>query len=247
MVAVTIEESDEERSIVTPELRLRFRWIGDRWAHAIDIRPGPWQTAADSIEGGDGVVDPVAVGILTYQEIHFQREGDNVLALALGRTGPHHCSAAFRVSHRAWEQPHFRLKDILQQRSRSLVEIDVADRCRIDAPILEARYQVHAPPIVTHLGDSGDAEAPDGYHRGWRSILVWEAAVENNYDVVLEALPKDMGARVAILDRGPAGDWHVRVAAAMSHGDGTARFSYTWEHHRVRVIHTTNGGGEGSE
>jgi hypothetical protein len=38
MGAVTIEESDDERSIVTPNCRLVFRQIGDRWTHGIEVR-----------------------------------------------------------------------------------------------------------------------------------------------------------------------------------------------------------------
>jgi hypothetical protein len=233
---VTIEESDDERSIVTPELRLRFHWVGDRWAHAIDIRPGPWQAAADSIEGGTEPGDPEGVGRPTYQEIHFQPDGDAVLALAVGRSGHHHISASFRVHHRAFEVPHFRIPNILQRRSVSRVEIDVADRCRAETPALEARYRVHAPPIVTHLGDSADGAAPGRFHRDWRPGLAWEASVAENYHVALGTSEGEAGSRVAVLDRDPAGDWFVRVAPREAAPRGTTRFSYSWEHHRVRVI-----------
>ncbi len=218
MSTIVVEESSDQYAIMTPDLRLRFFWAGDRWTHAIDLGPGPWQTAVEAVEWHDengGVAGP------TYQQVHLQRDGDDVLALAVGKAGAHHFSASFRVSYKTWRRTHFRRDNILQDRSESRVEIDVADRCRTDGGDLEARYVVLEPPICTFLGNSEDGKAPGGFSRNWRSHLVWEAAVKNNYDVSVEAVPAPATSRIAILDRDETGRWLVRIAPALEAVRGT--------------------------
>ena len=85
---IEIEEGDEEKSIVTPDLRLRFRWTGDRWTHTIALRVGPWKTVATAIEGSAD--DDLGVSRPTFQDLHLQRDGDEVVALTVGQSGPHH-------------------------------------------------------------------------------------------------------------------------------------------------------------
>jgi hypothetical protein len=230
---ISIEETEDERSIVTPDLRLRFRWLGDRWTHFIDIRPGPWQTVAQAIEWSAD--EPNRVPGPTYQELHLQRDGDDAVALAVGRAGSHHFSASFRVHFRAWRQAHFRKESILQDRSESCVEIDVADRCRSGLDGLEARYKVLAPPVHTFLGDRDDSEAPERWSPKWRPHLVWEANVPKNYDVFLGAWSHGPATRVSILRRDPE-CWTVRAAPERLGDGGTSRFAYTWGHGRVSVF-----------
>lgn len=233
MSAVVVEESEEIRSIVTPDLRLRFERVGDRWTHAIDIRPGPWQLAASAVEWQAD--DPSQVPGPTLQELHFQSDGDAILALAVGQAGPHHFSASFRVSYRSWRQAHQRLGDIVQDRSESVVEIDVADRCRANSPAPESRYVVHEPPIVNFLGLDQDRQRSADFSRDWRSVIVWEANVSGNYDVVLRASPEPPAARVSILEHAERGPWLVRVAPDQPAVAATSRYAYSWLHARVKV------------
>jgi hypothetical protein len=233
--AVVVEESEDVRSIVTPDLRLRFRRAGDRWTHAIDIRPGPWQTAADAVEWLAD--DPSQVPGPTYQELHFQRDRDGVVALAVGQAGSHHFSASFQVSYRSWRQAHFQLDDVLQDRSESRVEIDVADRCRSVRSAVEARYVVHKPPICSFLRDSQDGDGSADFSRDWRSLVVWEANVKGNYDVVLRASPEPTASRISILEHQEQGPWLVRIAPGQPPITATSCFSYIWEHARVNAFH----------
>ncbi|HEX8199640.1 MAG TPA: hypothetical protein VF590_04080 [Isosphaeraceae bacterium] len=242
MSAVVVEESEDVRSIVTPDLRLRFRRSGDRWSHAIDIRPGPWQTAASAVEWPAD--DPSGVPGPTYQELHFQRDRDGVVALAVGQAGSHHFSASFRVSYRSWRRVHFRRDDILQDRSESLVDIDVADRCRSVGSAVEARYVVHEPPIDTFLGDSRDGDASAGFSRDWRSSVVWEANVEGNHDVFLRASREPSASRISILEHQEKGSWLVRIAPDQPPTTATSRFSYTWGHARVKAFHRPTDSGD---
>jgi hypothetical protein len=221
--SITIEESDDERSIVTPDLRLRFRWLGDRWTHAIDIRPGPWTTLASAIERADHWT-PVP----TYQELHFQGEGEEILALGVGRDGAHHFSASFRVSYTARRVYHDDLR-IVADTSLSRVEIDVADRCRAESDRPEARYSVHSPPVRSRLGESSEGE---------ESFHAWEAAIRNSCDVFVSALSEPADTRVLALDRGGDG-WSVRVTPVNKVVAGTNRFAYAWGHSRMSTFEKT--------
>ena len=233
MSAVTIEESEDERSIVTPDLRLRFRKRGDRWTHAIDLGPGPWQTLADSLDATGEDLDDVARPV--FQDLHFQHEQDAVVALAIGQSGAHHFSASFRVSFRAYRVSHPTSATILQDRSESEVLIDVADRCRAVGK-KESHYLVRKPMSHTFLGDSRDQDQPTGYSTEWRACLVWETDRPDNYDVHIRAVSDPAASRVSIVRRTVAGDYHVRAAPVVLDKSGTQRCSYIWGHHRVNAF-----------
>jgi hypothetical protein len=229
---VTIDDGDEERSIVTPELRLKFRRLEDRWTHGIGIGPGPWLTLAEAVEWTSAADDPTRVVSPTYQDIHIQQDGADVLALLVGQAGPHHFSASLRVSHRVYD--HERSRSFGLEYSNSRVEFDVADRCRAEVQALECNYVVHNPPVVTHLGDSRDTDAAEGFVRDWREILVWETCTENNYDVSIRGLlDHDRPTRVSLSDRDPTGGWRVRVAPRFLTPRGTSRIRYSWSYTRV--------------
>lgn len=229
---VTIDDGDEVRSIVTPELRLRFTRLGDRWTHALDIRPGPWQTLAEAVEWVSADEDPTRVVSPTYQELHFQQDGAAVLALLVGQAGPHHFSASVRVTHRVYAQD--KSHDFGMEYSESCVEFDAADRCRAEVQSVECNYLVHEPPVILHLGDSADGDAAEGFDRRWRDILVWETNTPNNYDVTVRG-SGDPGCLtgVALCDRIPSGGWRVRVAPHEIVPRGTNRIRYSWTHTRV--------------
>lgn len=141
---IALEDGDDVRAIVTPELRLAFRWSGDRWIHAIEVRVGgDWATFVQSIEADAERDDPRRVVSPTYQEL-FLRAGEETdldtgdplpQALLVGRFGNHHFSAVFsvdggRVAHTdRWQR-------------RSLVRVNIADRCPAGLDSLAASYLV---------------------------------------------------------------------------------------------------------
>ena len=172
MSAVTIEEGDEERSIVTPDFRLRFRWLGDRWTYSIDLGPPPWRTIADVVEWSEA--DETDLIRPTIQEVHLHLEGEQAIGLAVGRAGDHHFSASFRVRYRAYRQRHFEMDSILQDRSESVIGIDIADRCRSSRTAPEVRYRMNAP-VVGYLLDDYEVDGdPLAWTKHVCSVLVWE-------------------------------------------------------------------------
>jgi hypothetical protein len=260
MGMVTIEESGDEKSIVTPDLRLRFVRLEDRWTHAIDLRPGPWQTVATAIEWSSE--DDSSVIRPTYQEVHFQADGEVVTALAVGHAGSHHFSASFRVTFRAYRIPHFQMASILQDRSESRIEIDVADRTRSQEN-MEVCYQVRKAVASSLLIDPNYVSVPDpndklaeieshaqqlefqrlederaereGFVSGCRSVS-WEPAIPNQYDFAIFAAPKPSASRLILVEEPLSGDWQVKVTPAGPSNQGTVRFKYDWEFARVNVI-----------
>ncbi len=229
---VTIDDGDEVRSIVTPELRLRFSRLGDRWTHAIDIRPGPWLLLSEAVEWVSAAEDPTRVVSPTYQELHLQKDGAAALALLVGQAGPHHFSASVRVTHRV--RPHRKPHDHGKEYSESLAEFDVADRCRTEVRALESSYLVYKPPVVTYLGDASDIEAAESGAPAWRSRLVWETDTADNDDVSIGG-SDDPGSdtRVAVSGRLPSGGWRVKAAPRQIVPRGTNRIQYSWSHTRV--------------
>jgi hypothetical protein len=129
---IAFEEFEQERSIVTPSLRLRFRWVEDRWTHALEMDRGEdFEPVAEAVEAQPERDDPARIISPTYQDLHLQRDGDAVLALAVGKFGPHHFSASFRVEIEAgW----------------TLIRVDVADRCRRAFESFAATYRVAEAP-----------------------------------------------------------------------------------------------------
>ncbi len=236
---IAIEESEGERSIVTPDLRLRFTWLGDRWTHAIDVGPGPWKVAAESVEWSSPEATPPEYGP-TFQTVHFQEVENGVLALALGQAGPHHFSASFRVGRFVWEDqcldPRFP-----QKRSMSFVEVDVADRCRTPSGLLEARYEVGAREYLLHL----DVSSVDPPLTTERDVIVWEIGVEDHYDVCLAGVkgPLLPTSYVSFLES-PGGQlppWIVRANPAERSAGATNRLVYVWWHHRARMVDEKTG------
>lgn len=135
MGGVTIEGSDDEKSIVTPDLRLRFSWAGDRWTHSLDLRIGAgWRVVASTMEadvGRDGMHRLVSP---TYQDLVLRAGPDEGTALLVGQHGPHHFSAAIRVS-----------RETGREDGPWTVLADVADRCPSGVDLLSATYAVFAP------------------------------------------------------------------------------------------------------
>jgi hypothetical protein len=137
---VELETDGECRSIVTPTLRLAFRWVDDRWTHSIE--PGPSGVPiARTIEGDPARDDPSRVVSPAYQQLEFQEGGGGMQALLVGQSGPHHFSAVFTVE---------------ESEGGTDIMADVADRCRAPIQALACTYWVDV-----RSGDIVDA-SPSG-------------------------------------------------------------------------------------
>jgi hypothetical protein len=123
---VELETIGECRSIVTPTLRLAFRWVDDRWVHSIE--PGrSGIPIAWTIEGDPSRDDPSRVVSPAYQQLEFQEGGRGLQALLVGQSGPHHFSAVFTVE---------------ESEGGTDIAADVADRCRVPIQALACTYWV---------------------------------------------------------------------------------------------------------
>jgi hypothetical protein len=201
------EEGQDERAIVAPHLRVVFRRAGNRWTHTVDIRgPGPWSTLAEAVEWDPTRADPTRVVSPVFQEVHFQRDGEDALALLVGQSGSHHFSASFRV-----------LQDLDgAEYPRSRVEVDVADRCRSGLTALASTYRVDGAVAGLLLGP-GNAS------------YVWEPNCAGSYDACLRMLPGvAIPARIALTE-GHRG-WQAQVEAEIDPTSKTQRFRYEWSH-----------------
>jgi hypothetical protein len=236
---IETEQGEDELSIKARELCLRFRRVADRWVHEIDVGPAPWKLAVESIDwqsASDSAFSP------TYQEIHFQRDGEAVIVFAVGQAGSHHYSATFRVSDRTWTQDHFRLENVIQERFVSRIDIDVADRCLNQSGPVEARYLIKKPPAYLHLGDSEDRRFPSGFSPRWLPRLLWEVEASHNYHLMIDASESGPVSQVSITDFDTERGWIIRAAPAEIIARGTTRFAYGWEHHRCRIWSKTEDG-----
>ncbi len=143
MGMVTIEESADERSIVTPDCRLAFRFETTRWSHRLQIGN---DTFARSVEPDPDRDDYRLVASPTYQDLHFQVETERVYALLVGQYGPRHFSASFAVS--------FIRGDSCEGRGATRIEVDVAERCRERIDALASTYLVPSAGFSDRHGGS---------------------------------------------------------------------------------------------
>lgn len=229
MGPVTIEESDDEKSIVTPELRVRFRRTEDRWVHSIEVPGDPWLALAESVEWHGASESPGTVLSPTYQEIHFQRDGDAVMALLVGAAGPHHFSASIRASWKVHRSPEPYNGGFEYPGTR--VVFDLADRCRLDPVEFEAHYLIHDPPIDLHLGNDREVDADGELKTDWRPRLDWTVRREDSYQAQLSGVPGRRGkTAIAYVERPSAGRWRIRIAAPEDRDGNTRRMQYAWSH-----------------
>jgi hypothetical protein len=197
---IEIEETDETRTIVAQNVRLRFRWSGDRWSHAFEIGPES-SVFAESVEGNPDRDDQARVVSPTYQELHFQTDGPRAMALLVGRSGPHHFSAVFTVQE-------FEAEDADNGR-RVVVEIDLADRCRSPITALAATYQVQAKPADLMSGD--------------QECLIWRSGIPAPEFIHLEARL----SRVSLAESGRLKSL-AQVNAPLDPNQMTHRLIYLW-------------------
>jgi hypothetical protein len=191
---IELRQFSDRHTVVAPHLRLTFQWTGDRWSHTLEW-PRPAVIRSVESDPQREHDEPARVISPAYQQVGFQRNGASVQALLVGQAGAHHFSAAFTVQ----ESP-----------SGTIVEVDVADRCREPVEALACTYTVG-------LTSSALVEAD-------HSRIVWECA--GGRITLAESEPR------ALLTLAEAGRGATRVQAASSIIPGTAthRWAYRWIH-----------------
>jgi hypothetical protein len=154
-----IEEDGDVYRIVGRHLGLDFAHVGDRWHHCLMISRhpfGPRELFARPQEGDELRDSPSRVLSPVFQELQLQIDAEGrAQALVLGRSGPHHFSAAF-------------LLDEVDEKER--LSVDVADRCREPVECLASTYVM--------LWGSGDLTTSDESSINWlrRSFMLTFAA-----------------------------------------------------------------------
>lgn len=105
----------QERILEAGDLRVRFYWHADRYAHEVAVREGDqWRPLAVSAEGSPEEDWPASP---PFQSLHIEdREDGRTLALLVGMAGKSHWSASIEIDNQAG-QP-------------SCVSFDVACRVR---------------------------------------------------------------------------------------------------------------------
>ena len=227
MGMVTIEESDDEKSIVTPNLRLRFRWTEDRWTHAIEIGPAPWVMLAEAVEWSPTGEDSLVARGAVFQEIHFQEHGGDVLALLVGQAGPHHFSASFRVRHET--HPPYGGGDFICW--DSYVEVDLADRCRVEGSGFECHYVVRNPPAEDNIVDDNGPTT---------GSIVWEGYQLSRHAAICGSSDEPQTlVHPSQLSR--ASNHEVRIVQGRVDTSVTRRLRYYWNHEGRHESSSTQG------
>ncbi len=187
-----LSEGDDLVTIRTPAVRVALRRDSDRWVHELGPADGPsWLASVeDSADSGDParIVSPV------YQEVHhhsFDDDDRRVRLLLSGHLHKHYFSAVLTVE--------------VGDDGATVIDFDVADRCRDQVARLAATYEVR-------LGEPETA--------GPRAAS-WPLG-----DAVL-ALAAGDGANLTTAAEGsrPA---RVEVVANLNPGEYTHRLRYRW-------------------
>ncbi len=199
---VTIEESDDEKSIVTPNCRLVFRRIGERWVHSIEVGTGLERCVfAQTVEADPDRDDYRQVVSPTYQDLHFQNDERGTHALLVGQYGPRHFSAAIQVAYREGRRP----EDHTPGPAFTTIEVDVAERCRERIEVLASTYTIPSSDLrdkgvweVSAQGWVGQAalilntsQSPEA-----RVVLSQESARTFRVQIVRTLLPSQSGSRL---------------------------------------------------
>ena len=90
----------QDRILEAGELRVRFTWQGDRFAHEVSVlNDGSWQPALASVEGTPQDDWPPSP---PFQSLHIEhREDGRTLALLVGMAGKSHWSASIEIDAEA--------------------------------------------------------------------------------------------------------------------------------------------------
>jgi hypothetical protein len=194
-----VDVRDDWASLRYQEFGVGFRRLGARWAEVI-LGPGSSDGLASAYIVATENQDPARLINPVYQEVHLHRpESDsNPCLLMTGRAFDHHFSAAFTLA----SDPTLA--------SRTVLDLDVADRCRSPVQLLSATYIV---PL-----DSGalvDA-APDR--------VIWQVPEPVPGRLELMAIPP---ASLTLAEAGRVAT-RVQIIAPIQPGTFTHRIRYRW-------------------
>lgn len=192
---VGIENDDERHVFLTPHARIEFAWRDDRWVHTM-IGAGECRELPPvaTVEGDPERDDPARVVSPAYQQAHVETGPDGIARMLLvGQSGPHHFSAAFAIT---------------ADETSTLLDADVADRCRTPIAALAATYQVD--PASSVLDGDGRSEVSFMAAGGRLSLRA------------------ESPSRPAVEAFGPGSRIHAQILAGLEPASQTHRFRYRW-------------------
>ncbi len=190
---------DETALLLSPDLLIEFRKLGDRWTHAI-LGHARGIALARSASIQTGSEDPAHVVDPVYQELqlHGPETGSSLCLLLTGLSFKHHFSAAITLA----ADP--------RRTGRVLLDVDVADRCRSHVESVAATYLVDL--------DSGALAAADPERIAWQLAAPIPGLLE------LVAVPPATLALAA----GGGRSARAQVVAAIRPESFTHRLRYGW-------------------
>lgn len=207
MAMVTIEESDDEKSIVTPNCRLVFRRIEERWTHAIEAGSGPQSAVfAESVEADAAQDDFRQMASPVYQDLHIHKAELDYVFMLVGQFGPRHFSAAITVRY----TPGWNTEDRTPGPQSTELEFDVAQRCRERIEHLASTYRI-----------AGDAEVEECWLRLSRCEK-WGEFVQARLNMSDSPMATISVGRLNLQES------HVEFARKLLPTQSNGRLVYTW-------------------
>jgi hypothetical protein len=193
------ETAEDSRMLQAPGVRLAFRWLGDRWTHALEVTtsssaPG-WLRVACALEGDPSRSERGVVMSPAYQEIERHAFELGVRALLTGQSGLHHFSAV--VTARDLD-------------ACVMLDFDLADRCR--APVYKFASTYDVPLDAADLIDAGPER------------IVWGGDALGSARLELIA---DSPTQLTLATSDP-GVCRVQAFAQIDHNSFTNRCIYHW-------------------
>jgi hypothetical protein len=194
------QETDDRIVMSAGELVVVFDRTGDRWTHHLELGHPVQHENARAVETTTESDAPARITSPVYQEIHrHDRTGQQGLCCLLtGLVFQHHFSAVVSLSAAVLEP------------ATSLLEFDVADRCRTEVSTIAATY------LVTF--DSSELADADS-HR-----IVWEGGKLGQARLELLAPPP---AALALAEAGRQAT-RVQVVGVVEKANFTHRLRYSW-------------------
>jgi hypothetical protein len=189
--------------------RIIFASHADRWTHHLAFDGLPVATGSQvlpelisAVETDTEREDPTRVVSPVYQEIHKHElagdPADGLCVLLTGHLHRHHFSAAVRLLHDQ-DNPAY-----------TVLEIDVADRCR--APVLSL-----AATYLVRLGSGALLDANP-------QRITWRDSTESELELDLRCDPPSL---LGLAEAGRTGT-RVQAVAALAPGIFTHRLCYCW-------------------
>jgi hypothetical protein len=190
-----LSEGDETVTIRTQAVRVALRRVSDRWIHEVGPAADgpPWLASVENPPDAD---DPSRVVSPVYQEVQhhsFDDDDRRVRLLLTGLLHKHHFSAVLTVE--------------VDDAGATVVDFDVADRCRDAVSRLAATYEIGLGP--------GDLEGATEHAATW---ALGDASL---------AMTAVGTTGLATAAKGPR-SMHVQALATISTGAFTHRLRYRW-------------------